>query len=828
MRVVTMFDEVLGGVSVKAGTTIPATVANSDELDGLVTMLRAYTVPDAPSPSSANVQFAVLDQRAKRPFRGIALSNGVVPSAAPAFTPLATILSNDAGPYAITNDAGGKVALVGRLLVATAKPIVAGETITVAVTVNGVPREFTIAGAGMPIPAVPTTPPVVTPPPVTPPPVVIPPTPAPVGGIVPNDWRMVASAAYSTQAGAAATLMADQSTPASKGRTKYTVAAGEVASFAYRVAASVTGLIFPVWRESGTAVLTFEASTDSTDGANGTWLPVAYSPTNNEEQVAYPGPGPERWVRVTANGVPLSAATVIMPRLNQKPVSGPWDCRAIIGASREDSRNAAGIYAAIMARYPNCDPIIVHIAKPGDGGTKVIEHLNAKLPGLTGAICYGILGSVYGNDVTDYRPYGESSKAGIDNAANQMVALLKNAGIIPIFSDTSLRLYKSEPVVTITTQDNGGSLTYNQQAIWPAIARLVPDSYDPDYKIARNSHYFYTVYTRGNLGTDGIHSTATGYQRMNEYEATTYERFIHEGTWPVSFPEKVVEFAEASANYGGTTTEARAAHLEITYQLFGLPDTTFKTALVARQAAVLRQIFYREAEAFVVAYEAAPSQANLDAANAQIAIAEANGAVVAPLRARLASPPAPNRIVQFAFRNYLAPGWNAFSASVLGVKTVFPYKTPGGVDDPDNTTLFDSQGNETPYGVEILRAWNKSDTNGPLTSLIEGFPDAVMQTYALGLQGSPGELRLTGLNPAKRYTLVLTAGTRSTSAGSTRFTVTGTEAIIVEPIPASNNNTIARVVSRVQPTPDGFINIYVSGNSTPTYWTGARLLEFDA
>lgn len=653
------------------------------------------------------------------------------------------------------------------------------------------------------------------------------PTPTPVGGIVPNDWRMVAPETYSTQSSAPTTLAADQATPASKGRTQYTVAAGAIDRFAYRVPTSATGLIFAVWRDSGSGAMTFETSTDTTNGIDGTWTTLPYTPTANAEQACLvPGAG-AKTVRVTVDNSANGSATVVMPRLYQKPAAGPWDCRALIGASREDSRDTAGIYTAIMARYPNCDPVIIHIAKPGDGGTKVIENMQAKLPNLTGVVCYGILGSVYGNDVTDFRPYNPAtSKAGVDNTANQMVGLLQAAGIIPIFSDTSYRAYKSSPVVTIETQDNGGSLTYNQEAIWPAIERLVPDSFDPDYRIARNSHYFYTVYTDGLLATDGIHSTALGYQRMNEYEATTYERFIHEGTWPVSFPEKVVEYAEAAANYGATTTEARAAHLEITYQLVGLPSTAFKNALIARQAAVLVQIFYREAEAFVVAYEAAPSQANLDAANAQIEIAEDNGADVAPLRARLASPPAPNRIVQFAFRNYLAPRWNAVGSSTTGVKTVVPYVRPDGTQLAADQ-LYDSEGNPTGWGVEVLNAWNKSDTNGPLTSLIDGFPDAILQTYALELSGATAELRLTNLDPAKRYTLVLAAGTRS-SAGSTIFTVTGATAVTTEPLPVTNNNTVARVVTGIQPKPDGTINIFVFGNSTATYWNGARVLEFDA
>lgn len=146
MRVVPMFDEIIGGAKVAAGTPITVTLANAEALAALTAMLRAYEVPDAATGGSPNVQLSVIDERARRPFRGISLSNGVVAAAAPADTPLAQIVANTGGDIQLTGNAGGKVKLVGRYLVATGTPIAQGETLDVTAIIDGVTRTFTLAG----------------------------------------------------------------------------------------------------------------------------------------------------------------------------------------------------------------------------------------------------------------------------------------------------------------------------------------------------------------------------------------------------------------------------------------------------------------------------------------------------------------------------------------------------------------------------------------------------------------------------------------------------------------------------------------------------------
>jgi len=151
MRAVLMFDETIGGKSFVAGTPISATTDNADTLDALVMLNRAFTVAETSvSPGQDNVQLAVADQRVRRPFRGVSLSNGIIAANAPAGTALAMIASNDPEAATLIDNAGGKIGISGRYLIATAIPILPGDSLSVRVGIGNVTRTFELVASRTP------------------------------------------------------------------------------------------------------------------------------------------------------------------------------------------------------------------------------------------------------------------------------------------------------------------------------------------------------------------------------------------------------------------------------------------------------------------------------------------------------------------------------------------------------------------------------------------------------------------------------------------------------------------------------------------------------
>lgn len=145
------------------------------------------------------------------------------------------------------------------------------------------------------------------------------------------------------------------------------------------------------------------------------------------------------------------------------------------------------------------------------------------------------------------------------------------------------------------------------------------------------------------------------------------------------------------------------------------------------------------------------------------------------------------------------------------------------------TSLKDNGGNTTSVGVEFLTtAWN-TFVDGVTTGNNSGvFPDNVLRDYYyFGIFGAPEtvDMRLSGLDPLRRYNLAFLASSKWTGVadnGSTVFTINGVQSIV-----RAQGNTQNLAHHRgVIPNGDGTITVRMSkAAGTPVGYLNAFTIE---
>jgi len=139
-------NEILSSGAVSAGAAIPITASNADELFALAMMQRGILVDDmAVASAPGDVGPAYASFVARRVESGISLSEAapVVGAAAGSF--LARVRTpGSAATLSLVDDAGGRVALSGRTLVAGSTPFVAGVPVKITIASGGEQRVVTL------------------------------------------------------------------------------------------------------------------------------------------------------------------------------------------------------------------------------------------------------------------------------------------------------------------------------------------------------------------------------------------------------------------------------------------------------------------------------------------------------------------------------------------------------------------------------------------------------------------------------------------------------------------------------------------------------------
>ena len=129
------------------------------------------------------------------------------------------------------------------------------------------------------------------------------------------------------------------------------------------------------------------------------------------------------------------------------------------------------------------------------------------------------------------------------------------------------------------------------------------------------------------------------------------------------------------------------------------------------------------------------------------------------------------------------------------------------------SNLVDDAGNNTGFSVKLLSAWQDNFNYGMVTGYNNGiYPDNVMKTSIYTQENTAKSIQIAGLNPAKRYNIVVFS---SHNAGiSSLLTITSGSSTTLEGM--YNNNKSAQL-NNLTPNASGIITVSLSKTSTIKY-----------
>jgi hypothetical protein len=142
------------------------------------------------------------------------------------------------------------------------------------------------------------------------------------------------------------------------------------------------------------------------------------------------------------------------------------------------------------------------------------------------------------------------------------------------------------------------------------------------------------------------------------------------------------------------------------------------------------------------------------------------------------------------------------------------------------TGLRDEANVVTPFGLVLLDGWDGVTENGQRTGNNSGvFPDSVLAGGYFDFGTTDMRIRFTGLNPAKRYNIVLVASQNEGYKSEVKYVTTGSS----DTLNARNNSNNSANLNNL--TPDASGNILVTmtkiGVSQYMFLNGVQIEEFD-
>jgi hypothetical protein len=579
-----------------------------------------------------------------------------------------------------------------------------------------------------------------------------------------QNWRLPISAAYDSAGTATASLAASSSTKTWPVLFIGTTL-GETRVFAVKVDAvgSAGGFLAFTAFLLNTATnwtVEFEESTDSTDGVDGTWTDITWTPYfptgSNANLRLHPipiAPGPERWVRGTlvnntGVGMQLYVGAFAWPE------SGLPDAWVVCGASLEaDGHRSMDMINSFRAIHTDRDPVVFSYAKSGASSADVETFTSESLT-LYPKASYWIF-DTGGNTVTNNRPWPGAQETMHDQVQGAIQAI-KAAGKVASCTRLTYRNYTASPAVNGLTNQENGSKPYNEGMIDPIILEELPDHYDDELGIGRVDLYSVVLANRTILDDDplGIHPSAAGYGFLRTHWADSFARWIYTGSWPLSQVEQYVATAEGNSN---TTNVAAARHT-----LAALPTSAKRTALEDRAAVAA----LNGADAAVTAAEAAASQATKDIAQTAVDLMDEtrNGAQKTALQTRIDA----ILVIEQFITSKINVGGDA--TAITGWQHWQPVTN-------SSRTLTDDTGTAT--------GWSIARSNVPETALASGgraldsadgkFPSSVNISYArFNNTANQTTLTISGLDNTKLYDLAFVSSRITVDTTyRTRYTVNG-------------------------------------------------------
>lgn len=160
--------------------------------------------------------------------------------------------------------------------------------------------------------------------------------------------------------------------------------------------------------------------------------------------------------------------------------------------------------------------------------------------------------------------------------------------------------------------------------------------------------------------------------------------------------------------------------------------------------------------------------------------------------------------VNFAVPGGKTPGapWNNW--------TIWPY------GDVPLANLKDDANNTTSFGVRLTSTWDGNFQMGMVTGDNSGiYPDDVIETAIHSTANVPRVVQVEGLNPARRYNIVIFSS-HNTGISQTMTATTGAQSITFEPGYNSNKSI---QFNGLTPNAAGQIQVTLSKSATATYLT---------
>ena len=149
------------------------------------------------------------------------------------------------------------------------------------------------------------------------------------------------------------------------------------------------------------------------------------------------------------------------------------------------------------------------------------------------------------------------------------------------------------------------------------------------------------------------------------------------------------------------------------------------------------------------------------------------------------------------------------------------------------SNLRDITGATTGVGLTLVNNWTYSNNNGMVTGNNSGvFPDNVLKTCYINFTSTPTQLRLTGLSPSKKYSVVIFAGYIWTPAQqSANGSIIGNYTIGSQTVTLDAANNTSKTVRINSVSPDASGNIVVSivraSGSSYAIINAMQLLSYD-
>lgn len=613
----------------------------------------------------------------------------------------------------------------------------------------------------------------------------------------PMDWRMAATVAVSSGiSDSQSALAAGQASKASKSRPSFTVASSGTEYIEYTVSESGQALLSWLGQNSGTATVTL----NGVDQSFSPRFPTGGSVSGSAAMMTAGGRRQFMKLTVQANDVirltiAAGASTrTVLPLLHRIPETGPWEAYVIFGASREsDGLTCKLIEDDVIADDATRDPVVFSHALSGADLADIVPLVDEAAPLYVGVAPYSILGNVLGNTITAQRPYDASEATAINANLAAIAADLASFTVLPC--STSYRQYPGAPAVTPSDQ-SGGSLVYNDNVLFPAIASNFPGMYDAALARPRIDSYLAILRARASLNADGIHDAYP--QERAEWVRTAFKR-VKNGSWAGISSQAEVRVSAAEAN---STVKANALteYTEATYTMLALAASGEKAALQARLDVIYPTALFYEAVRLIDAAEITLSQSDKDIAQTALNAASAAGYAGATSPNTIAAQQARiDAIVVISFDQTIKIGFGSATAVSTWNRTNSISTT--GVIIAD---LLNDAGASTGVGLNVTTAASINSTNSGLTSAVSDVPSAIL-TNTWTLAGNIA-YKLTGLDPAKTYDVLLMASRSGASDGRlVTYSINGvTQSPVIDPMGNVNNFVLA---TNVSPNGSGEISV---------------------